>query len=160
MLSSKFVAFSLKRVLHVRRFFPRISRNELKTTIGKDNGKVRWNCYSLEVEEFVRVSGKEQLERMLNSPVSIAVEVIVSTSEKLKNICSTSATVDDDNLLTEHFMFQFNNTQSRNIYPVRILLGYHGLMKRTKKSLCFDLAVLQGMQRRKSDYLKGYTLRL
>ena len=92
-----------------------ISRNELKTTVGKDNGKVRWNCYSSEVEEFIRVSGKEQVERMLNSPDSIAEEVIVSTSEKVKNICSTSATGDDDNLSTEHFMFQFNNTIKKHL---------------------------------------------
>lgn len=99
----------------VRRFFPRISRNKYKTTVGKNNGKVRWNCYSSEVEEFICVSGKEQLERILNFPKAIAEDVIVATSEKLKNICSNSKTrTEDDNLSAKHFISQFNNVIGKN----------------------------------------------
>jgi hypothetical protein len=96
-------------------FFHEFQENEYKTTVGKDNGKLRWNCYSSEVGEFICVSGKEQLERSLNFPKAIAEDVIIATSEKLKNICSSSTIrTEDDNLSAEHFISQFNNVIGKN----------------------------------------------
>ena len=136
----------------VRRFFPRISKNELRATVGKDNGKVRWNCYRSKVEEFIRISGTEQLERILKFPGAITEEVIVAISANLKDICSNS-TPTEVIIYRQSILFPNLITSLENIY-LKILLRYHGLMKKTERSICFNLAVLQDMQRRKYGFLK------
>ena len=90
----------------LRRLFPRISKDELKK-IGKKSGKVRWNYYSAQVEEFLRVSG-EELEGVLSGSAALSEEIIVTAGEQLKKICSMD-TVYSENLLPKDFADQFNN---------------------------------------------------
>lgn len=72
----------------MRRFFPRIANNELKSNIGKENGKVRWSYFGKQIDELICVSRKD-LEQMLNSSKTTPEDVIVRTSDQLRRICST-----------------------------------------------------------------------
>ena len=83
---------------------------------------MRWSYFSLNVDEFIRVSGKN-LETFLNSSKVLSEDVVVATSEQLKNICSNSANRDYDQLSAHHFVSQFNNdirkqlSDSSNLLP-------------------------------------------
>ncbi|CAB3987148.1 Hypothetical predicted protein, partial [Paramuricea clavata] len=59
----------------MRRFFPRIANNELKSNVGKENGKVRWSYFGKQIDELICVSGKD-LEQMLNSSKTTPEDVI------------------------------------------------------------------------------------
>ena len=72
----------------IRRFFPRISNNKLNSSVGKENGRVRWRYFGRQVEEFICVSGKD-LKEMLDSSKTAKEDIIVRTSDQLRRICST-----------------------------------------------------------------------
>ena len=99
----------------LRRFFPKISRNEFKTTIGKENGKVRWNYFIKQVDELIRVSGVE-MERMIRTVEAIEENVIVQISGQLKRICAM-AKEKSEQLSTENFFDQFNNLVRPSLQP-------------------------------------------
>jgi hypothetical protein len=93
--------------MSIRKFFPRISNNRSKPTVGKENGRVRWNVFHSNVEEFIHASGKD-LETILDnsSDTWLSEDMIVATSQRLNNVCSNT---DSENLSVEHFVEQFNN---------------------------------------------------
>lgn len=97
----------------IRRFFPRIANNELKSTIGKQYGKVRWRYFKPHVEEFIRVSGK-YLECLLKSPDTMHENVVVATSEQLKRVCCID-TIESERLSLENFVNQFNNVIRKHL---------------------------------------------
>jgi hypothetical protein len=87
----------------------RITNNVMKSTVGKENGKVRWSYFSLNVDKFIRVSGKDLETFLINSSHVLSEDVIVTTSEQLKSICSKSANRDYNQLSAHHFVSEFNN---------------------------------------------------
>ena len=70
---------------------------------------MRWSYFSLNVDKFIRVSGKDLETFLINSSQVLSEDVIVATSEQLKNICSNSANRDYNQLSAHHFVSEFNN---------------------------------------------------
>lgn len=100
----------------IRRFFPRVSKNELKSNVGKENGKVRWCHFTAKVEEFIRVSGSD-LESLLNCPETIPEVVVFSLNENLKGICSMERMKILEIMLENgcNFTNQFNTIVKQNL---------------------------------------------
>ncbi|CAB4009887.1 Hypothetical predicted protein [Paramuricea clavata] len=91
----------------LRRLFPRISHNQLKSTVGKENGKVRWSYFSKQVDELIRISG-EEIERIIHTDGALQEDQIVQINDQLKRICCTSKE-SSEKLTPENFFYQFNN---------------------------------------------------
>ena len=93
----------------IRRFFPRISNNELPSNVGKQNGKVWWSHFKNKIEEFIRVS-RRNLEILLCSPDNIPEYNVFALNEKLKSICNLETMENFDTMLENgsNFANQFN----------------------------------------------------
>ena len=99
----------------IRRFFPRISNNEMKATVGKQNGEVRWSFFSGKIDELLRTMGKE-LEKILECAEIIPEDVVVSICDQLKRLCSldweTSKKLSEETVVNE-----FNNSSVVKCIP-------------------------------------------
>ena len=95
----------------VRRFFPRISKNEIRSNVGKINGKVRWIYFKEKIETFMHKCATD-LGGVLNNPTVIPEHTIVHLNEKLKDICNSQARDFRDIAIDNGFNFarQFNKT--------------------------------------------------
>ena len=90
----------------IRRFFPKVSNNSFKSSVGKQNGKVRWSYFSEQVDQLIRVSGTE-MERMIHSAEAIPEDVIIQICDQMTRLCCRNKE-SSEKLSTETFANQFN----------------------------------------------------
>ncbi|CAB4014839.1 Hypothetical predicted protein [Paramuricea clavata] len=93
----------------VRRYFPRVSNNHLKSGVGKCNGKVRWVYFNKETEIFMSICATE-LDTVVKNPTAIPEYLIFQVNEKLKEICYSEINQYEEILLENgcNFATQFN----------------------------------------------------
>ena len=93
----------------VRRYFPRVSNNHLKSGVGKCNGKVRWVYFKKETEIFMSICATE-LDTVVKNPAAIPEYLIFQVNEKLKEICYSEINEYEEILLENgcNFATQFN----------------------------------------------------
>ena len=92
--------------ISIRRFFPKISNNSFKSSVGKQNGKVKWSYFSEQVDQLIRVSGTE-MERMIHSAEAIPEDVIIQICDQMTRLCCRDKE-NSEKLSTETFANQFN----------------------------------------------------